>query len=478
MKNRFIKISAIFLVVFALSGCEKWLDVNHNPDIISNEKIVLKAHLPALLAQWALLGFGDNSNTSAMWTCQRAVWSYLPTWESFTINASFGNTIWSDSYNGVFRNADYLYNRAKEENNPYYQGIAAMIKAWNMTFLVDNFGKVPYSEALQYPDIEKPKFDEGTDVYTEAMKLFDESITLLSSTDPIPGPGDDDFVYGGDKEKWLKLAYGYKARYAMRLCYAPGYTKAAQANTAISALANGLASNDDDALFHHGMGESQRGYWGSSQTSDYAQGIVGNIVFVDHLKAMNDPRLPIYFSTVDFGDGTEYHGMKSGDGSLPYHPSLANNVSDETPETFMTYSECLFLKAEAYVLIHNWANAETAFKEAITANMTAKGVAEVDITTYLAQFTFPQNEEAAQELVITEKWVASYLTTPEPRFDWIRTGYPKLIFTDAHLDCANTTTMPRRILYPQDAVDRNPNTPSNNGLNEFAKGGVFWDAKP
>jgi hypothetical protein len=143
----------------------------------------------------------------------------------------------------------------------------------------------------------------------------------------------------------------------------------------------------------------------------------------------------------------------------------------------MNYAECLFLKAEAYVLLHNYDAAETALKDAITVNMTEKGVAETDITTYLSHITFPQSEEAAQELVITEKWVASYLTTAEPRFDWIRTGYPILDFTKAHLELANQTTMPRRYLYPQDAVDRNPNTPSNNGIDEFAKGGIFWDAK-
>jgi hypothetical protein len=156
---------------------------------------------------------------------------------------------------------------------------------------------------------------------------------------------------------------------------------------------------------------------------------------------------------------------------------MANNISDETPEVFMNYDECLFLKAEAYALTGDFANAEVAFKAAITANMENKGVASADIETYLAQFDFPQNEEAAQELVLTEKWVASYLTTVEPRFDWIRTGYPKFDFVKAHLELANTTTMPRRLLYPQDAVDRNPNTPTNNGLNEFDKGGVFWDAK-
>jgi hypothetical protein len=480
MKNRFIKISSICLLVFALSGCEKWLDVNQSPDAISNEKIALKGHLPGLLGEWAMFGSGDNVNASMFWTCQRAVWSYLPTWESFTINATTANDIWSNTYNGTLRNADYLYKRAKEDGNPYYQGIAALVKASSMTMLVDNFGKVPYSEAFQYPEIEKPVFDEGKDVYAEAMKLFDESITLLSSTNPIPGPGDEDFVYGGDTEKWLKLAYSYKARFAMRLCYAPGYTKAAQANTVIAALANGLASSDDDALFRHGSGEAQRGFFGWQQTQDYAQGIVANVVFVDHMKAKNDPRLPVFFTTVDFGDGPEYHGWKSGvaTSELPYHPSMANNVTDETPETFMNYSECLFLKAEAYVLLGNFSAAETAFKAAVTANMKEKGIADDAISTYLAQFTFPLSEEAAQELVITEKWVASYLTTVEPRFDWIRTGYPKLVFTDAHLDCANATTMPRRYLYPQDAVDRNPNTPSNNGLNEFAKGGVFWDAKP
>ena len=244
-------------------------------------------------------------------------------------------------------------------------------------------------------------------------------------------------------------------------------------------MANGLSSNDDDALFRHGSGEAQRGFFGWQQTQDYAQGIVANVVFVDYMKSMNDPRVPIYFTTVDFGEGAEYHGWKSGiaTSDLPYHPSMANNVTDETPETFMNYSECLFLKSEAYVLLHKWAEAETAFKDAVTANMESKGIGASAITTYLAQFTFPQDEEAAQKMVLTEKWVASYLTTTEARFDWIRTGYPTLVFTNASVDIANPNTMPRRYLYPQDAVDRNPNTPTNSGLNEFAKGGVFWDAK-
>ncbi len=479
MKNRFIKLSSIILLVIALSGCEKWLDVNDSPDAISNEKIALKGHLPALLAEWALMGSGDDVNASMFWTCQRATWSYLPGWEAFTINSTTGNDLWNNAYSGTLRNADVLYNRAKEENNPYYQGIAALIKASQMACLVDNFGKVPYSEALQYPAIEKPHFDEGKDVYVEAMKLFDESIALLSSTDPIAGPGDDDYVFGGDTEKWLKLANAYKARYSMRLTYAPGYTKNGQAQKVLDALANGLTSSDDDALFHHGSGETQRGFFGWQQTQDYAQGIVANVVFVDYMKSKNDPRVPFFFTTVDFGEGSEYYGWKSGvaTSDFPYHPSMANTVSDETPETFMNYAECLFLKAEAYVLLHNYDAAETALKDAITVNMTEKGVAEADITTYLSHITFPQSEEAAQELVITEKWVASYLTTAEPRFDWIRTGYPILDFTKAHLELANQTTMPRRYLYPQDAVDRNPNTPSNNGIDEFAKGGIFWDAK-
>ncbi|MHC1704508.1 MAG: SusD/RagB family nutrient-binding outer membrane lipoprotein [Tenuifilaceae bacterium] len=480
MKNRFINISLIILTIFTMSGCEKWLDVNDNPDVISNEKIALKGHLPALLAEWALFGSGDNVNATLFWTCQRATWSYTPGWESFNINSTSASDIWSNSYNGTLRDADYLYKRASEENNPYYQGIAALIKAWNMTCLVDNFGKVPYTEALKYPSIEKPKFDEGKDVYAAAMTLFDEAITLLSSTNPIAGPGADDFIYEGDIEKWLKLAYSYKARYAMRLCYAPGYTKVTQANAVLTALTNGLSSSNDDALFHHSVGEATRGFFGWQQTTDYAQGIVANVVFVDYMKSMNDPRVPIYFTTVDFGEGTDYFGWKSGvaTSDFPYHPSMANNISDETPETLMNYVECLFLKAEAYVLLNQWVNAENAFKAAVTESMMTRGVANADITTYLAQFTFPTTEEAAQRMVITEKWVASYLTTAEARFDWIRTGYPILDFNSAHLVLANATTMPRRYLYPQESVDRNPNTPTNAGLNEFAKGGVFWDAKP
>ena len=479
MKKYLVYITLILTMQIAFSGCEDWLDVNNNPDAISNEKIALKGHLPALLAEWALNGASDNVNYALFWTCQRATWSYTPGWEAFTINSTTATDIWNNTYTGSLRDADYLYKRAKEDENPYYQGIAALIKAWNMINLVDNFNDIPYTEALRYPAIEKPKFDNGEDVYATALEFIDEAILLLSSTDPIAGPGLDDYVYEGDTEKWLKLAYSFKARYAMRLCYAPGYSKATQANTVLSALEHGLSSNSDNALFFHGSGETQRGFFGWQQTQDYAQGIVANVVLVDHMKSLNDPRIPIYFTTVEFGTGTEYSGFQSGfpTGAVP-HPSLANNITDETPETFMNYAECLFLKAEAYALLGNYPDAETAFEAAVTANMTDKGVTASEITTYLSQFTFPSTEEAAQELIITEKWVASYLTTSEARFDWIRTGYPILDFSKAHVDVANTTTMPRRFLYPQDAVDRNPNTPSNNGINEFAKGGIFWDAKP
>lgn len=53
-------------------------------------------------------------------------------------------------------------------------------------------------------------------------------------------------------------------------------------------------------------------------------------------------------------------------------------------------------------------------------------------------------------------------------------GLYKTCFTDAHLDCVNFATMPFGYLYIQDTVDRIPSTPSNNNLNEFAKGGGFW----
>jgi len=118
-------------------------------------------------------------------------------------------------------------------------------------------------------------------------------------------------------------------------------------------------------------------------------------------------------------------------------------------------------------------------KAGIRADMEYMGVPEADILAYLAQpsLTMPTNEEAAQELIIGQKYIANIYETMESYFDFIRTGYPKLDFTYAITNVANPNTFPRRFPYPLDELERNPSVAAVGQPNWMVKG-TTWDAKP
>ena len=63
-----------------------------------------------------------------------------------------------------------------------------------------------------------PEIDKQEAIYTTIMEYLDAAIMDLPKGDPNgKGMGNYDFIYEGKGEKWLKLAYGLKARYTMNL---------------------------------------------------------------------------------------------------------------------------------------------------------------------------------------------------------------------------------------------------------------------
>jgi len=241
-------IALLFIVGVICSSCDEFLDVNEPPGSPGSEAITEAVVLPTALAQW----YGDNKNQMDMGryyvlqnsqeTYSYGGWAlevnYLVTYAQWNI---FGNTL---------KNAIDVRRLAIENGNPNYQGIAEALMAWSWQNLTDYFGEVPYTEAFAFPEIIHPQYDNQELIVGEVVKLLDSAIKNLSDNSAQTKPSTDDLVNQGDIAQWLKFAYGLKARYAMRLSYAPGLTKAGQAQIAISALANSLSSNDDN--INHG----------------------------------------------------------------------------------------------------------------------------------------------------------------------------------------------------------------------------------
>jgi hypothetical protein len=387
-----------------------------------------------------------------------------------------------------------LYDKAKENGNRKYQAIAAVIAAWNWFYLTDMYDQVPLDEALKGFEFAHPKVATQEQVYARANGLLDEAIALFQ--DPNEGTlvptAKDDYMMGADWDKWIRLCYSLKARQAMRLAYAPGKTTTGQADAVLAALANGMTSNSDECKWNHATDPKDNWAWCYNDylTSYSGKGQISCNWQVDLMNSLNDPRRYVMFTFSQYyPDGFE--GMQSG-GTFPhpgYDPSFYKQdfVGPTHPDYIMRYPECLFLKAEAYVLKQDWANAQSAFEAAVTADLEAYSIPEDfpqaipqdSITKYLAQpaLTLEQDIEKAQEQIMIQKYIAGIYNSKEAYFDYIRTGYPKFDFPYALRNVTTDVTFPRRFMYPTDQITNNENIIAV-GQKDPLKFGTAWDAKP
>lgn len=480
MKN-IIKYTLVLLVsVLLFTGCEEWLDVNTNPNaIVDSPAITEDIYLIGLEAGWAEM-MSDTwywwGGGLRGWTCYVSIQQSTP--PSFNIGNGHMGGQWN-AYSGNLKHAVALYDKAKENGNNHYQGVAAIIAAWHWFNIADLYDNAPLEQAMKGNEYPYPEVANQGELYAHANSLLDEAITLLNGPAGDLALGDDDYMLGGDPAKWVKAAYSFRARQALRLSYAPGTTPTAQADLALAAAANGISAIDENVTWPHSTSAGNWSWVYDDMLYDYsAEGMTPNIFLVDVMNLNNDPRRPIMFTLAEQGG---YKGLVAGaDFPVGDKPSRYNYAwaNESFPDFMITLHELKFIEAEAYALKSDWANAKIAMDAAITADMTMEGVDPADITAYLAQteLDMPTNIEDAQKLIIEQKWVANVFETKSQYFDYIRTGYPDFDWVYSFLYTDNPNTFPRRLTYPQDEIDKNPNVAAVATFDYFAKG-TTWDAK-
>jgi hypothetical protein len=279
-------------------------------------------------------------------------------------------------------------------------------------------------------------------------------------------PGGDDYLYNGDMSKWRKAAVSLKARYFMHLTKAPGYTAAAQSDSVLKVLSEGMASNDDDLKFSYGGETGSENIW--NLTFSPVTTYVLNQTLIETLKQRTDPRLP-YIALKAESTG-KYNGRRIGDPTADLTTySYPNNFygGASSSNYLMTYSESLFLQAEALFRTAGVAAAQPVYVNAINSNLSKLGVDTLSAaaTTFVASRALTQQN--GLQRIIEEKAMAN-LFNFETWTDWRRTGFPALVKVDGAL-----SDIPRRILYPQSEILTNPQSQQSAKLTDR----VWWDVQ-
>jgi len=223
------------------------------------------------------------------------------TYERALISQNF-DQMWTRAYQDVLINIETLLPMAKEGDFVVHSGSAKVLKAYIYITLVDVFGDVPKTEALQgTTGVFNPKADPGNQIYAEAIALLDEAQTDLAAS----GHGlDRDIYYGGDKHKWITLANSLKLKAWMNISADPA--RKAEATTAISALlkeGNLIDTDAEEFTYKYGTADIPA----RSRHPQYRQfytpaegngtGYIGNYFLKEAYngKGIEDPRWRYYF---------------------------------------------------------------------------------------------------------------------------------------------------------------------------------------
>jgi hypothetical protein len=498
LKYRITTLVLGALVMFA-SACDL-TELNDDPN--NPTAVPENLQLPALLANFSYEVIGNTAvRLPAVWT-QQLTWNGVqPSAATYDVDEADVNNLWEFwGYTDAMKNARRLAAQAETNGNPAYAGIAKVIEAWTLSILTDLWGDLPYSEAFDLNNAQ-PAYDEQEEVYDAIFALLDEAIADLQATENLMVPSSgEDFIYGGDLARWERLAYGLKARFKMRLSEAPGYSEVQQAQDALAALENAFQSNADVAQFSYLAAPGGENPWyqyaidGKWDTRDQLSSY-----YVDLLKSLRDPRLPIHarpvgavgnnglvpgfvapaFTEEDYSltDST-YFGHDSGAAGIG-----AENVSSigaffssaGAPLVWMSYASSKFVQAEAVLITSGPGAAQPIFEEAIRADMQFLGVPGAEIDAYLANL--PALTDAgvdAREAILTQKYIANFLQT-EPYNDYRRVGYPALQPVD--VPEARVDLIPLRFPYPSSELSRNAaNVPAYVPLGfDALRVPVWWD---
>lgn len=438
---------SLILGALSLTSCEHELETfNDNPNNPTSAT-------PATLLTGAEIGTINNSvgNLTRVFSIltQHTNGNNLQSLEygSYILTEVDNEGDWSNIYQTGL-NANVIV-ETYESTHPQYAGIARILLALNMGYATDAWGDIPFSEAFGgIKGVIAPKYDSQKDVIERIQSYLDIAIADLSTpaSANLLVPGVDDIFYNGDAASWIKVAYGIKARYAMRLTIKDGSTVAAQ--KALTYAAKSITANDENLVATFDGGNNQSSWYAfNSQRNGYMG--MGKY-FIDLLQANSDPRLTHYAKELP---PPQAPGIYIG--AAPEFPDGSFATSQfgdffaggpDTPLNIFTLAEVKFIEAEAQFRLGNTAAAQTALQAAISASLI--DVTGADNSTFAASAA----STVTLQNIITQKYIGLFTST-EPYNDFRRTGFPVLTPNQN----SETKKIPARLITPKSERTLNNN---------------------
>jgi hypothetical protein len=340
------------------------------------------------------------------------------------------------------------------------------VYVWHV--LVDTFGDIPYSEALQGLGNLQPKYDDDATIYTDLFARLDAAIAELNGAGATFGAAD--LIYDGNAANWVKFGNSLKLRMAMRIADVDAATAKTKATEAINGGV--FTSAADNANFpFEGAPPHANPIWSAIVESGRNDIVLAN-TFVDIVGPLDDPRSPVYMmdNVVPYAGGpygaVNTYANFSHLGTIFEQPDLEGVI--------LSYEEVEFLQAEAIARGFVTGDAEAHYNAGIEASIAYWTGSDDGVDDYIAQTAVAYDAANWKKSIGTQKWIALFGKGFEAWSSWRMLDYPNTM----NKPPVSGLPIPRRFLYGNDDAQLNGD---NYDAASAAMGGdaldsrIFWD---
>lgn len=508
MRRIYYLYSLILTACLTFSSCEKFLDVNDDPNNVSHVEVTQL--LPSITVNIGYLGGSDLMRVSTLMMQQFsgngpvAGYSAFREYERYNVNDSDINNQWVDIFATILSDLNLLITQAQQEGSPHFAGVGKILKAYVYQITVDAWGDVPYSEASLHQENYYPVFDDDETIYSDLIRVIDEGIQAINTPESRLSPNQYSSIYKTSswdeaRMKWLRLANTLKLRIYLHYSAKDPAFAAKQISALIESGAEFMQSTDDNFQMPY-FNESQRQnpLWGIER-GQFKNQFYPNRFIVELMDARKDPRRAAYFVPFPYHSIPQtYKGASILDGSASaaysrlhryiygtpsaLNPELVDpdgslrdgaiNYGGDSPGRLLSFAEYNFIRAEAALTLGAPGDPQAFFEAGIKASFADAGISQAELNAYLADNgSLTGAEDARLERIIEEKYIANFGVVMEPWTDYRRTGYPAL--TPLKQPLAIYSEIPRSLFYAQSEVDNNPNASQKSSMLER----VFWDTR-
>ena len=209
-------IFGVLAAVMILSGCKKFLDVNDDPnrvtdDNITPELIFTQAAVTSGIRVVGGQAGGEGGKTDVQFAMNwvgymSGTGDFALDGEesSYNIGFAFADNSWQRDYALLF-SLYQVKTKALARNNELLAGAAMILSAKFFQELTDAFGDIPYSQAFQTNLYPRPAYDKPQDIYAALQASLDSAIAYMDNDVTIAFTNAD-IVNHGDTDKWIHLA--------------------------------------------------------------------------------------------------------------------------------------------------------------------------------------------------------------------------------------------------------------------------------